>query len=111
MQSSRYFSSLEAAASAALLHKSLCSMHPASLQRDEMKWQHAWASFTLNAALFVRTSRQSSLASTHVLMYLKWCSACSRSFWRLSSMAKFSFKCLENSSVFCFVLLYFENFK
>ena len=80
MQSSRYFSSLDATASAALLHMSLCSVHPASLQRDEINEQHAWASLMLNATLFVRTSRQSSLANTHVLMYLKWFNACSRNF-------------------------------
>ena len=88
MQSSRYFSSLDVTASAALLHRSLCSVHPASLQRDEMKVQHVWASFMLNATLFVRTSRQSSLANMHVLMYLKWFSVCSRSFWRLNSKGR-----------------------
>ncbi len=85
IQSSRYFSSLDATASEALLHRSLCSMHPASLQRDEIKEQHAWASFMLNATLFVRTSKQSSLANTHVLIYLKWFNVCSRNFWRLNS--------------------------
>ena len=90
MQSSRYFSSLVATASAALPHRSLCSVHPASLQRDDMNVQHAWASFMLNATLFVRTSRQSSLAKMQVLMYLKWFNACSRSFWRLNSKSIFS---------------------
>jgi len=84
-QSSRYFSSLDPTASAALLHRSLCSVHPASLHRVEMKVQHVWASFMLSATLFVRISRQSSLARTHVLMYLKWFNVCSRSFWRLNS--------------------------
>lgn len=92
MQSSRYFSSLVATASAALPHRSLCSVQPASLQRDEMKEQHVWASFVLNATLFVRTSRQSSLANTHVLMYLKWFNACSRNCWRLNSNGVFSMR-------------------
>ena len=106
MQSSRYFSSHDVTASAALLHKSLCSVHPASLQRDEIKIQHALASFTLNAALFVRTSKQSSLANTHVLMYSKCFSAWSRSFWRLSSKGVFSINACESDIlvVLCYIV-------
>jgi hypothetical protein len=83
---------------------SLCSMHPASLQRDEIKEQHAWASFMLNATLFVRTSKQSSLANTHVLIYLKWFNVCSRNFWRLNSKGIVSMSVCRSGISCCFML-------
>jgi len=84
-QSSRYFSSLARTASAALPHRSPGSSQPASLHSVEMNAQHSWASFASNATRLVRTSKQSSLASMHVLTYLNRFSACSRILWRLSS--------------------------
>jgi hypothetical protein len=84
-QSSRYFSSLFKTASDAFLQRSLGSLQPASAQSWEIKAQQSWASFRLKAMRLVRTSRHSSLARTHVFMYLKRLRTCCRSFWRLNS--------------------------
>lgn len=88
-QSSKYFSSLFRISSAALSHRLLCSVHPASLHRMAMYVQQVWASLMLKAMRFVRTRRQSSLARTHVRMYLNLLRVCSRSFWRLNSNVGF----------------------
>jgi len=69
-QSSRYFSSLVRTASAALQHKSLCSLQPASPHSLAINAQCSRASSALNATRLVRTSRQSSLANMHVLTCL-----------------------------------------
>lgn len=67
-------------------------MHPAPLHKVAMYAQQAWASLRLKATRFVRTRRQSSLARTHVRMYLNLLSVSCRSFWRLNSKLRFSNK-------------------
>lgn len=84
-QSSRYASSFSITASAALLHSSLGSSHPASLHSFEMNSQQFLASSLSNAALLRRTKTHSSLASTHVLSCLNWSSARSRIFCLVNS--------------------------
>ena len=66
-QSSRYFSSFWRTNSAAFAHNSLGSVQPVSLQSLAMKMHHSWTSCFSSTALFVRISRQSSRANTHVL--------------------------------------------
>ncbi len=85
-QISRYFFSLLRTASAALLHNMLGSLQPASWHNLDMKVQQSWASFWLNVTRLVRTSRQSSLAKTQVLMNLNLLRTCSRILWRLNSI-------------------------
>lgn len=68
LQSARYFCSSVRTVSAACLHSLLGSVHPASLHSCEMSLQHWWTSCFVSVALFVRISRHSSLASTHVRM-------------------------------------------
>jgi hypothetical protein len=93
-QSSRYCCSSCVRVSAAFLQSSLCSWHPASLQSFEMVWQDSFTSSLLNATRLLRISRHSSLASTHVRMYLNRLRVCSRSFCRLTSKSFFSGGCL-----------------
>jgi len=97
----RYGSSSFRTASAALLHNSLGSLHPASLHSLAMNEQHSWASFLLKATLLKRTRTHSSLASTQVLRCRNWLRACSRIFWRLSSKVIVVY--LAPTRVSCFI--------
>ncbi len=81
----RYVFSSFRTASAALLHNSLGSSHPASLHSLAMNEQHSWTSFLLKATRLKRTRTHSSLASTQVLRCWNCLRACSRILWRLNS--------------------------